>query len=58
MGRYPVIVVNLHITYARTMKVDYSRFSLGEGYMGSMSMKLRELFISFEDNSVSPLTSL
>jgi hypothetical protein len=29
MGRHPVAVVNLHITYARTMKVDYSRFSLG-----------------------------
>jgi hypothetical protein len=29
MGRHPVAVVNLHPTYARTMKVDYSRFSLG-----------------------------
>jgi hypothetical protein len=29
MGTHPVIVVNLHITYARTMKVDYSRFSWG-----------------------------
>jgi hypothetical protein len=29
MVRHPVAVVNLHITYARTMKVDYSRFSLG-----------------------------
>jgi hypothetical protein len=29
MGRYPVAVVISHITYARTMKVDYSRFSLG-----------------------------
>jgi hypothetical protein len=29
MGRHPVAVVNLHITYARTMKVDYSRFSWG-----------------------------
>jgi hypothetical protein len=29
MGRHPVAVVNLQITYARTMKVDYSRFSLG-----------------------------
>jgi hypothetical protein len=29
MGRHPVAVVNLHITYARTMKVDYSSFSLG-----------------------------
>jgi hypothetical protein len=36
MGRHPVAVVNLHITYARTMKVDYSRFSLGEGYMEIM----------------------
>jgi hypothetical protein len=27
MGRHPVAVVILHITYARTMKVDYSRFS-------------------------------
>jgi hypothetical protein len=26
---HPVSVVILHITYARTMKVDYSRFSLG-----------------------------
>jgi hypothetical protein len=33
---HPLAVVNSHITYARTMKVDYSRFSLGEGYMGSM----------------------
>jgi hypothetical protein len=29
MGRYSVAVVNLHITYTRTMKVDYSRFSWG-----------------------------
>jgi hypothetical protein len=29
MGRHQVAVVNLHITYAQTMKVDYSRFSLG-----------------------------
>jgi hypothetical protein len=29
MGRHPVAVVNLHITYARTMRFDYSRFSLG-----------------------------
>jgi hypothetical protein len=27
MGRHPVAVVILHITKARTMKVDYSRFS-------------------------------
>jgi hypothetical protein len=29
MGRYQVAVVNLYITYARTMKVGYSVFSLG-----------------------------
>jgi hypothetical protein len=29
MGRHPVAVVISHITYARTVKVDYSRFSLG-----------------------------
>jgi hypothetical protein len=29
MGRHPVAVVILHITYARTMTVDYSRFSWG-----------------------------
>jgi hypothetical protein len=29
MGRHPVAVVTLHITYARSMKVDYSRFSWG-----------------------------
>jgi hypothetical protein len=29
MGRNPVAVVNLHITYARSIKVDYSRFSWG-----------------------------
>jgi hypothetical protein len=29
MFRHPVAVVNLHITYARTMKVDYSTFSWG-----------------------------
>jgi hypothetical protein len=29
MGRHAVAVVNFHITYARTMKVDYSRFSWG-----------------------------
>jgi hypothetical protein len=34
MGRHPVAVDILHITYAWTMKVDYSRFSW-EGYMGS-----------------------
>jgi hypothetical protein len=26
---HPVAVVNVHITHARTIKVDYSRFSLG-----------------------------
>jgi hypothetical protein len=30
---HPVAVVNSHITYARVMKVDYSRFSL-EGLHG------------------------
>jgi hypothetical protein len=29
MDRQPVAVVISHITYARTMKVDYSRFSWG-----------------------------
>jgi hypothetical protein len=29
MGRHPVAVVNLLITYARTMKVDYCRFCCG-----------------------------
>jgi hypothetical protein len=29
MGRHPVAVVISHITYTRTMKVDYSRFSWG-----------------------------
>jgi hypothetical protein len=29
MARHPVAVVISHITYARTMKVDYSTFSLG-----------------------------
>jgi hypothetical protein len=29
MGRHPVAVVILHTAYARTMKVDYSRFSYG-----------------------------
>jgi hypothetical protein len=29
MGRHPVAVVNLNITYARTMKVYNSGFSLG-----------------------------
>jgi hypothetical protein len=29
MGRHPVAVVISHITYAWTIKVDYSRFSLG-----------------------------
>jgi hypothetical protein len=33
MGRHPVAVVISHITYARTMKVDYSRFSWG-GLLG------------------------
>jgi hypothetical protein len=32
MGRYPVAVVISHITYTRTMKVDYSRFSWGGLY--------------------------
>jgi hypothetical protein len=32
MGRHPVAVVILHITYARTMKVDYSGFSKGGLY--------------------------
>jgi hypothetical protein len=27
MGKHPLAVVILHITYAQTMKVDYSRFS-------------------------------
>jgi hypothetical protein len=29
MGKHPVAGVILHITYARTMKVDYSRISWG-----------------------------
>jgi hypothetical protein len=29
MGRHPVSVVISHVAYARTMKVDYSRFSWG-----------------------------
>jgi hypothetical protein len=29
MGRHPVAMVSLHITYARNMKVDYSIFNLG-----------------------------
>jgi hypothetical protein len=29
MGRHPVAVVNLHITYVHAMKVDYTRFSWG-----------------------------
>jgi hypothetical protein len=29
LGRHPVAVVISRITYARTMKVDYSRFSWG-----------------------------
>jgi hypothetical protein len=29
MGRHPVEVIILHITYARTVKVDYSRFGWG-----------------------------
>jgi hypothetical protein len=29
MGRHSVAVVVSHITYARTMKVDYCRFSWG-----------------------------
>jgi hypothetical protein len=29
MGRHPVAVVNLHITYAQTVKVYYSRFRWG-----------------------------
>jgi hypothetical protein len=29
MGRHPVAVVISHITYARIMKVDFSRFSWG-----------------------------
>jgi hypothetical protein len=35
MGWHPVAVVILHITYARTMRVDYSRFSWGVN-MGSL----------------------
>jgi hypothetical protein len=29
MGKHPVAVVISHITYAQTMKVDYSRFGWG-----------------------------
>jgi hypothetical protein len=29
MGRHPMAGVNLHISYAETMKLDYSRFRLG-----------------------------
>jgi putative sterol carrier protein len=32
MGRHPVAVVNLHITYARTVKVDYYTFIWGGLY--------------------------
>jgi hypothetical protein len=37
VGRHPVAAVNLHITYARTLKSDYSRFSLGGVWEACMS---------------------
>jgi hypothetical protein len=44
MGRHPVAVVILHITYARTMKVDCSRSSYGratwEACSGNLENKI------------------
>jgi hypothetical protein len=44
MGRHPVAVVILHITYAWTMKVDYSRFGEGratwEACSGNLEKKI------------------
>jgi hypothetical protein len=42
MGRHPVAVVILHITYAWTMKVDYSRFSQGRAKWEACSGNLRK----------------
>ena len=39
MGRHPVAVVISHVTYARTMEVNYLDL-VGEGYMGSMQWQL------------------
>ena len=39
MGRHPVAVVIKHVTYARTMEVNYLDL-FGEGYMGSMQWQL------------------
>jgi hypothetical protein len=42
MGRHPVAVVILHITYARTMTVDYSRFSNGRATWEACSDNLEK----------------
>jgi hypothetical protein len=46
-----VAVVNLHITYARTMKVDYSRFSLG-GLHGKHVVAMKSYLLNHEAVSV------
>jgi hypothetical protein len=42
MGRHPVAVVILHITYARTVKVDHSRFSQGRATCEACSGNLEK----------------
>jgi hypothetical protein len=42
MGRHPVAVVILHITSARTMKVDYSRISWGRATWKACSSNLEK----------------
>jgi hypothetical protein len=42
MGRHPVAADNLHTTYARTMKVDYSRFSWGGATWEACSVNLEK----------------
>jgi len=39
VGRHPVAVVIQHVTYTRTMEVDYLDL-VGEGYMGIMQWQL------------------
>jgi hypothetical protein len=51
MGRHPVAVIILRITYARTTKVDYSRFSYGratwEACSGNLEKKITRTIAVF-----------
>jgi hypothetical protein len=60
MGRRPVAMVILHITYARTMTVDYSRFSWGrttwEACIGNLEKKITGICSRTQENQEKPVS--